>query len=97
MKRKFKVGDLVECVDGHFDYCRGPINGKKYTVISVGGNNSLWNTIGIRIPDCTYDKAIRDGTQPNWGEASFKLINNNKPKKEVDYLNAFQNNFREGI
>jgi hypothetical protein len=96
-KRSFKVGDIVECTDGHFDYCKGPVLGKRYKIISVGGNGSLWKSVGVKVPECTYDLKIRNGTEPNWGEACFKLVKACGPKTETDYLDAFKNNFNEGI
>jgi len=94
--RKFKVGDTVVCTSGHFSYCNGPVYGKRYEVLSVG-RGSLHYTIGIKLPKCTYELEIKNGTRPNWGETIFELIGITNQLKEVDYLDAFQNNFRDGV
>lgn len=85
VNNKFNIGDVVECIND-FYYCNGPFKGKIYKVKSTNSGS-----IGIEVPECNYQTDIRNGNMPNWGNSSFKLVN------EEAYLQDLVKKANEGF
>ena len=92
--RKFKIGDTIECIESISANDNGPLQGERYKITSLEEYYVGFKLFNYNSP--INREKIRHGIYPNWGIRCFKLIES-KPLTEVDYLDAFQNNFRDGI
>ena len=83
----FKVGDMVTLIDGLPDfYAHVRINGK-YKVMKINNGVMILNNID-------NENLCANG---HWyAQQDFKLLKD-KPTTEIDYLDCFQSNFKDGI
>ena len=96
---RFKVGDIVMCMETISPHVNGPEAGVMYTVLSVNDKDPTYQSIGVFCPKCIYDEETKLGKHANWGSNAFRIIceNSYKPQTESDHLDKIQNNFKEGV
>lgn len=77
----FKIGDKVICLNTF-----SVDNIKAGDILIITSINGPW--LGLK--GHSYD-------EPNFRDRNFKLYEKKELNNEVEYLNAFQRNFKEGI
>lgn len=93
---KFKVGDLVLCIESISPDANGPQLGTMYRVISTNDNDGSYQSIGVFLPKCVYNEETKSGRHANWGANAFKLMSANYIPNEFEHLDNIQRNFKYG-
>lgn len=78
---KFKAGDKIRCLQSISPSDGGPRKGEIFTVVSAND----WS-VGFelhRLIGDIYTRQTRNGTNPNWGQGSFELVQEEQMKFKV--------------